>query len=45
MEERIFGDITSPGVILSNCMDLSGIKKHYPDYLQVDQMLMKYCVL
>lgn len=39
MDELIFEDIMSPGVILSNCIDLSGIKKYYPDYLLVDQVI------
>mgnify|MGYP001076419168 FL=1 len=39
MEELIFEDIMSPGVILSYCIDLSSIKKYYPDYLQVDQVI------
>lgn len=39
MDELIFEDIMSPGVILSNCIDLSGIKKYYPGYLLVDQVI------
>ena len=27
------------GVILSNSIELSGLKKYYPDYLQVDQVI------
>ncbi len=39
MEELIFEDIMFPGVILSNCIELSGMKKYYPDYLQVDWVI------
>lgn len=39
MEELIFEDIMSPGIILSNCIKVSGIKKYYPDYLQVGQVI------
>lgn len=39
MEEIIFEDIMSRGVILSNYIELPECKKHYPDYLQVDQMI------
>lgn len=39
METLIFEDIISLGVILSNSIELSGIKKYYPDYLQVDQVI------
>ncbi|MBD5522611.1 MAG: hypothetical protein HDR03_15545 [Lachnospiraceae bacterium] len=40
MEALIFEDIMSPGVILSNCIELSGTHKYYPDYLQVDQVII-----
>ena len=39
MEELIFEDIMSPGVILSNYLEFSSIKKYYPDYLQIDQVI------
>ena len=39
MEGLIFEDIMSPGIILSNCIEFSGIKKYYPDYLQVNQVI------
>lgn len=39
MEELIFEDIMSPGIILSNCIELSGSKKGYPDYLQIEQVV------
>lgn len=39
MEELIFEDIMSLGIVLSNCIELSSIKKYYPDYLQVDQLI------
>lgn len=39
MEGIIFEDIMSPGVILSNCIELPECNKYYPDYLQVDQMI------
>lgn len=29
----------SPGIILSNCIELSGSKKGYPDYLQIEQVV------
>ena len=39
MDEIIFEDIMSPGVQLSNCIEFSGIKKYYPEYLQVEKMV------
>lgn len=39
MKRLIFEDIMYPGVILSNSIELSGLKKYYPDYLQVDQVI------
>ena len=39
MKDIIFEDIMEPGIILSNSIELSGIKKYYPDYLQVDQVI------
>lgn len=39
MEEVIFEDIMSPGVILSNCIELPGYKKYYPNFLQVGQII------
>ena len=39
MKDLIFEDIMSPGIILSNCIEFSGIKKYYPDYLQVNQVI------
>lgn len=39
MDEIIFEDIMSPGVQLSNCIELSGIKKYYPEYLQVEKVV------
>lgn len=39
MSEFIFEDIMSPGIILSNKLNLSGIIKYYPDYLHVDQIM------
>lgn len=39
MEELIFEDIMEPGVILSNSIELSGITKYYPDYLQTHQVI------
>lgn len=39
MEEIIFEDIMSPGIKLSHFIELSGVKKYYPDYLQVNQVI------
>jgi len=39
MKKNIFEDIMSPGVVLSNCVELPECRKYYPDYLQVDQII------
>ena len=39
MTQTIFADIMTPGITLSNCIELSGVKKYYPDYLQVNQVI------
>ncbi len=39
MDKLIFEDIMDSGIILSNCIEFSEIKKYYPDYLQVDQII------
>lgn len=39
MEDIIFENIMEPGVVLSNSIELSGINKYFPDYLQADQVI------